>query len=127
MKRFLPLLIFTVLYSQDLEIYETNRMGLKDITPSIIIEENDGTGDYEVYSVNKFGLKNISPDEIIENDEYNGSWKVYRVNNFGLKNIIPEKIAEEASFNNLISIIFSQPSNLANGSKEPSGLNLFTR
>ena len=78
-----------------MEIYETNKFGLKNITPSIIIDENSITGDFEVYSVNKFGLKNISPDEIIENDEYNGTWRVYRVNNFGLKDIIPEQVAKE--------------------------------
>ncbi|MDP6229941.1 MAG: hypothetical protein QF765_04455, partial [Candidatus Marinimicrobia bacterium] len=41
--------------SQDMEIYETNKYGLKNITPSIIIDENSITGDFEVYSVNKYG------------------------------------------------------------------------
>jgi len=102
---FLVFLLFNCqLNSQDMEIYETNQFGLKNITPSIIIDENSFTGDYEVYSVNKFGLKNISPDEIIENDEYSGTWNVYRVNNFGLKDIIPEQVAEENSFDGSINI-----------------------
>lgn len=84
--------------SQDIEIYETNQFGLKNIIPSIIIDENTFTGDYEVYSVNRFGLKNILPDEIIENDEFSGTLKIYRVNDLGLKDVLPNKIGQENSF-----------------------------
>ena len=100
----LLLVFINQINSQDMEVDETNQFGLKDTTPSIIIDENSFTGDYEVYSVNKFGLKNISPDEIIENDEYSGTWNVYRINNFGLKDIIPEQVAEENSFDSSINI-----------------------
>ena len=85
-------------YSQNVNIYNTDQYGLKEITPSIIIDENSTSGEYEVYAINKFGLKNIAPDEIIQNDEYDGSWKVYRVNDFGLKEMIPKEIGEENTY-----------------------------
>ena len=88
----------TQVNSQDIEIYETDQFGLKNITPSIIIDENTFTGNYEVYSVNRFGLKNILPNEIIENDEFSGTLKIYRVNNLGLKDILPKHIGQENSF-----------------------------
>ena len=84
--------------SEDIEIYETDQFGLKNITPSIIIDENTFTGNYEIYSVNRFGLKNILPDEFIENDEFNGIIKIYRVNDLGLKEILPKYIGQENSF-----------------------------
>jgi len=80
--------------AQDLEIYKTN-LGIKNIFPSIIIDENTITGEYEVYKVNKFGLKNINPDEIITNAEYSGTWKVYRVSDYGVKEHIPKVVAEQ--------------------------------
>lgn len=100
----LVFIVYPKLNPQDLEVYETNQFGLKNITPSIIIDEDTFTGDYKVYSVNQFGLKNIFPDEIIENDEYSGTWCVYRVNNFGLKDIVPEQVAAESSFDGTINI-----------------------
>jgi len=88
----------TQVNSQDIEIYETDQFGFKNITPSIIIDENTFTGNFEVYSVNRFGLKNILPNEIIENDEFSGTQKIYRVNNLGLKDILPKLIGQENSF-----------------------------
>ncbi len=38
--------------SQDTEIYETNQLGLKEITPSIIFNEDSFIECYEVYSIN---------------------------------------------------------------------------
>ena len=93
------MLIFTIHgNSQDIEIYETNQFGLKNIIPSIIIDENTFTGDFEVYSVNKFGLKSILPNEIIQNDEFSGTLKIFRVNDLGLKDILPNKIGQDNSF-----------------------------
>ena len=48
--------------AQNMEVYETNKFGFKEITPSIIIDQNSNTGDYEVFAVNKFGFKEINPD-----------------------------------------------------------------
>lgn len=74
----LSFIIIGKAYSQDLKIYDTNRMGIKNLAPSIVIDENTLTGDYSVYSVSKHGLRNITPDAIIEDDEYSGTWKMYR-------------------------------------------------
>ena len=97
-------LITSQLNAQDIKIYKTDQLGIKNITPSIIIDENSMTGEYKVYSINEFGLRNIHPDEIIENDKYGGTWKVYRVNNLGLKDIVPVKITEENLFDDSVKI-----------------------
>ena len=100
MKKYLFIvLLIGVCFGQNIEVYNTNKYGLKDLNPSIIIDENSTTGEYEVFSVNKYGLRNINPDEIINKDEYIGTWSVYRVNDYGLKDLIPDKIAEENNYN----------------------------
>ncbi len=88
---------------QNLEIYDT-KYGIKNITPSIIIDENSVTGDYDVYSVSKYGLRNISPDAVIENNEYLGTWKVYRVSDYGVKDFMPSMEAEESEFEGTVRI-----------------------
>jgi len=90
-------------WSQDMEIYDT-KYGIKNITPSIIIDENSLTGDYDVYSVSKYGLRNISPDAVIENNEYLGTWKVYRVSDYGVKDFIPSMEAKENDFDGTVRI-----------------------
>ena len=97
------ILIGTFVNGQDLEIYDT-KYGIKNITPSIIIDENSTTGDYKVYSVSKYGLRNITPDAVIENNEYLGTWKVYRVSDYGVKDFIPSMEAKENDFNGNVKI-----------------------
>lgn len=48
---FLIVLLFSAcsqIYSQDMEIYKTNEAGIKNVIPSIIVDENNITGDYKV-------------------------------------------------------------------------------
>lgn len=54
--------------AQDIKVYKTDRYGIKNISPSIIIDENSANGQFEVYRIDKYGLRNISPDEIIQKD-----------------------------------------------------------
>jgi len=97
------MLTTTIANGQDLEIYET-KYGIKNITPSIIIDENSSTGDYKVYSVSEYGLRNITPDAVIENNEYLGTWRVYRVSDYGVKDFIPSMETEESDFDGTVRI-----------------------
>ncbi|MEA2030713.1 MAG: hypothetical protein U9N55_03845 [candidate division Zixibacteria bacterium] len=89
--------------SQNMEIYDT-KYGIKNVTPSIIIDENSFTGDFDVYSVSKYGLRNITPDAVIENDEYLGNWRVYRVSDYGVKDFIPSMKAKESDYDGTVRI-----------------------
>ena len=91
-------------HAQDLEIYETSLFGTKDLTPSIIIDENSRSGDYDVYSVSRLGLRNINPDAIITSNEYSGVWKVYRVSDYGVKNLFPAATAETNTWDGTVRI-----------------------
>ena len=102
------IILYTFLFSQNMEVYDTNQFGVKNLTPSIIIDEDSNSGNYKVYSVNQFGIKNISPDEIIENNKYTGTWNVYRVSNWGIKDAIPTQVAETSSLDNNAILILTE-------------------
>jgi hypothetical protein len=84
--------------AQEIKVFNTNRFGIKDVSPSIIIDENSATGDYKVYAVDKLGIRKITPDEIIQPGTYLGEWKLYMVSDLGLKDVVPKAIAEQDRF-----------------------------
>ncbi|NPE30042.1 hypothetical protein HNV12_19235 [Methanococcoides sp. SA1] len=100
--------------SQYYKLYETDQYGIKEVTPSIIIDEDTVSGNFEVYTLDKLGLKQIFPDEIIENKSFFGCWEVYRVNNFGIKDINPQQIIESDTDNNHINIFNTNSLGLKN-------------
>jgi hypothetical protein len=97
-------LTYSQLFSQNMEVHDVNRYGLKDMFPSIIIEEGARGAEYNVYTVNEYGLKHIHPDEIIENDNFTGTWKVYRVSDFGLKDLFPKSVTETDTYDDALKV-----------------------
>ena len=51
-------------YSDEIKIYDVNKYGIKNISPSEIIQKQDN--EYNVYSVNQYGVQDISPSRVIE-------------------------------------------------------------
>lgn len=85
-KLWLILLLFLTSFcgfSQDrtVEVYNYDRYGIRDISPSKIIEIKEERT--EIYDVDKYGIKSITPTETIINN------KLYEVDKNNLQQLLP--------------------------------------
>lgn len=95
MRTLIILLFPLLLTAQDIEVYEYNQYGVRDLLPKKEIEKTEN-GDYLLFNVDEYGIRDIQAEGLLQRreEENTVNYDLYDIDNFGVQDFTPSKTIE---------------------------------
>jgi len=95
MRTLIILLFPLLLTAQNIEVYEYDQFGVKDLFPKKEIKKTEN-GNYLLFDTDEYGIRDIQAEGLLlrREEENTINYDLYDIDNFGIQDFTPSKTIE---------------------------------